>query len=282
MTQRNITEALNQLNSISGEEDTRLMENIDTLSSQLTRLSADIWGNISQFQIKLYAIPDDIISYINCGGGSWYRVAYLNMSDSSQNCPSSWMLYTANEIRACGRPYSTVGSCPSTFFIANVQYSRVCGRIIGYQAASPDSFASYLSIDEMYIDGISIIGMPRNHIWSYAVGVTEMRSRHRLDNCPCSPEAGALPPSFIGERYNYCESSNPTSNALTHGEVYSNDPIWDGQQCEGTCCTGANSPPWFSIQLPAPTSNTTEVRICCDESTDNENTLIKLLLIYVQ
>ena len=29
-----------------------------------------------------------------CGDGPWHRVAYLNMSDPSQQCPSAWREYT--------------------------------------------------------------------------------------------------------------------------------------------------------------------------------------------
>ena len=39
-----------------------------------------------------------------CGAGVWHRVAYLNMSDPSQQCPRSWREYVVNNIgrRACG------------------------------------------------------------------------------------------------------------------------------------------------------------------------------------
>jgi hypothetical protein len=53
-------------------------------------------------------------------------------------------------------------------------------------------------------------------------------------------------------------------------------------QCEGTCCNGTNSPPWFTVQLPAPTTDVIEVSICADESIDTEDTPIELLEIYVQ
>ena len=51
---------------------------------------------------------------------------------------------------------------------------------------------------------------------------------------------------------------------------------------EGACCNSTMSPPWFSVQLPAPTTEVIEVSICGDESTDNEDTTIKLLEINVQ
>ena len=41
-------------------------------------------------------------------------------------------------------------------------------------------------------------------------------------------------------------------------------------------------PPWFSVQLPAPMNDMIEVRICADESTDNEDTPVELVEIYLQ
>ena len=37
-----------------------------------------------------------------CGGDCWTRVAYLNMSDPQQTCPSNWNLNTS-PVRGCGR-----------------------------------------------------------------------------------------------------------------------------------------------------------------------------------
>ena len=67
------------------------------------------------------------------------------------------------------------------------------------------------------------------------------------------------------------------------GQFFVIDKLWDGQQCdhEGTCCT-TKSPPWFSVELPNPTNDDIEVRICGDEGTDNEDTPIELLEIYIQ
>jgi hypothetical protein len=160
------------------------------------------------------------------------------------------------------------------------QYSRVCGRLIGYQIGSPDGFID----SESSIDGISIIyGTQRNHIWSYLADTREMGG-DPSDRCPCSndepEEAGLMPPQFIGENY-YCESGNPTDSA-DDNHLFSNDPLWDGQQCEGACCNGTNSPPWFSVQLPAPATDMIEVSICFNQGTTDEDTPIELLEIYVQ
>ena len=77
------------------------------------------------------------ITTIHCGSGQWYQVAHLNMSDPSQQCPSTWREYNTNGVRACRRPDTTTGSCPATFYATSRQYNRVCGRAIGYQIGSP-------------------------------------------------------------------------------------------------------------------------------------------------
>lgn len=222
-----------------------------------------------------YIIPE-------CGEGLWYRVAYLNMSDSSQSCPSTWMLYST-PVRTCGRPTSTGGSTAITLFSTGRQYRKVCGRLIAYQIGSPDAFSpSVQAIDQRYIDGISIThGTPRNHIWSFVAGVTESSTNHVPANCPCSTSGSPGPQSFVGESY-FCESGNPTTS-FVNGMFYEDDPLWDGQQCgnEGTCCTD-KSPPWFSVELTNPTMDDIEVRIIGSEGTNNEDTPVELLQMYVQ
>ena len=270
----NISHILVQLNEANSELATTLQNNVSQILCQLNALNRDILSVQEQgtwLQIQLY-----------CGAGEWYRIAYLNMTDPSQQCPTDWREYNTSRVRACGRLTAAGGTCPATMYSVDRQYSKVCGRLIGYQIASPDGFTGGQTVDQMYIDGISIThGMPqRNHIWSYVAGVTERSgSQHRNNNCPCSIEPGTGPQSFLGDSY-YCESGNPT-DTYADNELFPDDPLWDGQQCEGTCCTGTNSPPWFSVQLPAPTTDTIEVRICADESTDNEDILIELLEIFV-
>lgn len=229
-----------------------------------------------------------------CGHGRWTRVAYLNMSDPSQQCPPSWRLYSANGVRACGRPVttSTTGGCYSQNYTVQQNYQRVCGRIIGYQVGSTDIFGDrQLSIDDPYVDGVSVTyGEPRRHIWTFAGGLSETivttHTNHERYTCPCALNGTAFrmqqPPAFVGNNY-FCESGNPLpSFENTNTFRYTDDPLWDGQRCEGQCCTNSNSPPWFSVILPSTTSDGIEVRICSRQETDNEDTPIGLLEIYVQ
>ena len=66
------------------------------------------------------------------------RVAELNMTDTSQQCPSGFKEPEPNDlnIRACVRSSSNAG-CSSIDNILyqsniNIQYSSVCGRARGY------------------------------------------------------------------------------------------------------------------------------------------------------
>ena len=157
----------------------------------------------------------DIHIVTECGDGLWCQVAYLNMTDPSQQCPPAWREYNTSGVRACGRPASN--NCPSTLFPTNQQYSRVCGRVIGYQVGTPDGFFPFhtvsATLDQGYMDGVSITHgeLQRHHIWSYVAGHSQENIRHRVGNCPCSPEEGSSPPLWVGNNY-YCESGNPTDS----------------------------------------------------------------------
>lgn len=258
---------------------------VDTCSPQHSRDMAR--NNLTQSALTL------LRSRLHpCSGGDWTRVAYLNMSDPSQQCPSPWRLYSANGVRSCGRPTTSSGSCYSQFYTVQRSYSRVCGRIIGYQVGSTDIFTDMqLSIDDQYVDGISLThGTPRQHIWTFAAGLSETiitnPGNHEIYTCPCALVGTGfrtqVPPAFVGNNY-FCESGNPLSTFQnTNTFEYTDDPLWDGQKCEGHCCNGTISPPWFRVQLPSTTSDNIEIRICSLQGTANEDTPIGLLEIYVE
>ena len=103
-----------------------------------------------------------------CGsGGGWTRLAYLDMSDATQNCPSGFKLYQSGGVRACGRPVTNSGSCVSVQFPSNgISYSQICGRVTGYQYRDTDAVSeSVNNINSYYVDGVSITrGSPRQHV----------------------------------------------------------------------------------------------------------------------
>ena len=170
--------------------------------------------------MQVYCDMDRVCS---CSGtGGWTRVAYLNMTDPSQQCPSAWTLQTRSSEprRLCGRGSSSA-SCESvTYNTFGMNYSHVCGRVIGYQYHLTVAF-HFLgqvpqSIEGYYVNGISLThGSPggRQHIWTFAAGYVENNSSHYPANsCPCADRATALSfvPSFVGNDY-FCESGNPNS-----------------------------------------------------------------------
>lgn len=60
---------------------------------------------------------------VNCDGeGGWMRLAYLNMSDPTEQCPSGFRLYEESDIRACGRQSGP--GCQSVIFPSySISYS---------------------------------------------------------------------------------------------------------------------------------------------------------------
>ena len=233
-----------------------------------------------------------------CGsGGGWTRLAYLDMSDATVNCPSGFKLYQSGGVRACGRATSSVGSCVSVQFPSNgISYSQVCGRVVGYQFASPDAVDPTISglehndINSYYVDGVSITrGSPRQHVWTLMAGLNEASYHNAVNdgryNCPCSqgsPQNSTLQ-SFIGNDY-FCESGNPADGTYDF-ILYASDPLWDGKGCgslEGVCCTSRPSLPWFNKVLNTATTDYLELRVCGDESTSGEDNPVSFYELYVK
>ena len=224
---------------------------------------------------------------LQCGSGGWTRLAYLNMSNSTENCPSGFRLYQSGGVRACGRETSSGASCVSVQFPSNgISYSQVCGRVVGYQYASPDavypnhgSSESHNDINSYYVDGVSIThGSPRQHVW------TLMADYHY--DCPCSQGSiqNSTLQSFIGNDY-FCESGNPSTDGTYQLILYTSDPLWDGKGCgilESVCCTSRPSLPWFNKVLNTTTTDYLELRVCGNQDTTDEDVPVSFYELYVK
>jgi len=226
-----------------------------------------------------------------CGGTSgWTRVTFINMTNTSQQCPSGLTL-TSYSKRTCGRTTSTGGTCDSTSFsVGGMTYSRVCGRIIGYQFGNTASFYAYntrinITIDSQYVSGVSLThGAPgaRQHIWTFAAGITETDGTLLNFLCPCSTTGTVNVPPFVGNDY-FCESGLNTAYSRGQYIFYPDDPLWDGQNCRaGTTCCQFNTPPWFTRDLPRSTSDDIELRLCCTSDSRVEDIPLELIELYVQ
>ena len=192
------------------------------------------------------------------------RVANVNldMTDPTQQCPDGFKLINRTDppLRTCGRPDGTNGCVSTTFKAHGIEYSRVCGRIVGYQIGSPSGFGYQPEgINSHYVSGISLThGQPRQHIYTFANAQGE---GYTSEVCPCIQGGTDTVPQFVGSDF-FCDSAVRVSNA-TEGKFYPDDPLWDGQGCgsTSTCCE-SNNPPWFCKQLPQPTTDDIELRLC--------------------
>ena len=228
----------------------------------------------------------------SCGSPEWSRVAYLNMSDPNQQCPSNWTL-TTTPVRGCGRTSTGYHTCDSVFYPVNGRtYSSVCGRVNAYQFFIGAAFLTQTNnIERDYVSGVSIThGLlgSRQHIWTFAAALGYNCTNNTNQLCPCSNVNLNWPyqvPSFIGNAY-FCESGHHAAGGGCYqgGLTYfPDDPLWDGQNCapSSTCCE-LNNPPWFCKTLRQPTSDDLEIRQCHLNTVTHEDTLISLIDIYVK
>ena len=223
-----------------------------------------------------------------CGGitGGWMQVANIDMFNSSHTCPQGLKTLPW---RMCGKCINRAGCCSSaTFDSLGIPYTRVCGKIIGYQYRSTDAFDPYtrnqsLTIDDIYIDGVSLThgSQPRKHIWSFAAALAETQTEYTTSKCPCiTGDESTLIPPWVGNDY-FCD----TAGAEDYWKLtfHLEDPLWDGEGCgpTSTCCS-FNNPPWFSKQLPSPTTDDIEMRLCVGESSGNEDIAVTEVELFVQ
>ena len=233
----------------------------------------------------------------SCGGeGGWTRVVYVNMSQSGAICPQGLTQRTLLGLTLCGRMNGGFnvttelgGGCQSTVFSTlGLSYSQVCGQLRGYQKVHqklsdlfcPDHLQLILTM--FMLKGLpshKIGSAPRKHIWTYAAG------RNLLTGsltCPCNTGNVFNLPSFVGSDY-YRETGN-NDGTCCKSILYSNDPLWDGQQCPGVeapCCSHPNMP-WFNKTLSETTTEDIELRVCGDEDVTNEDTPLEVIELFVR
>ena len=235
-----------------------------------------------------------------CGGtDGWTRFAHLDMTNSSQQCPTGLTEHTFDGVRVCGRPNSTPRtSCTSAVFQGDgSQYTQVCGKIVGYLFADMEAFGYFwerggtATIDDYYGDGISVthgVTGSREHIWTLAAASSHT---HTYYQCPCAPTVPLIrsdPPSFVGDHY-FCESAVPTWPGRANGNIFYNVPLWDGEGCpeSNSCECTLNGPPYFVTQLSAGTTDSIEMRFCSrnalnDGTTARGGALVQFIDLYVK
>jgi len=225
----------------------------------------------------------------SCGGitGGWMRVTKVNMRNIRHSCPHGLKTLTQPK-RLCAMNIAGGGCSSTSFSVQDVHYTCVCGKIIGYQQKTPDAFHPYYNnrgrtIDDNYVDGISLTHghNPRKHIWTFAAALDEVVT-YPYNVCPCTDihSQVSIPiPPYVGSDY-FCDTASESNFQYT---FYPSDPLWDGQGCYGrnTCCS-FNNPPWFMKELPSPTRDDIEMRLCADQSRTDEDINFENVELYVR
>ena len=231
-----------------------------------------------------------------CGSnGGWTRLAYLDMSDATNTCPSDFRLCESDGVRACGRRDHRGGKCDSAKYPSHgIGYQEVCGRVKGYEYGSPDAVevmpgedSIHNDINSHYVDGVSITrsqsGSGHKHIWTLMAG----RYQKTPDdgNCVCNFVHGAKQQiqKFIGRDY-YCESGVASNSQK---KLHTEHPLWEGNCSaeEKDCCSANGSPPWFhktGLTVSQSADDFLEIRICGDERKENEDVPVGFYEIYVK
>lgn len=188
-----------------------------------------------------------------CGGGYWYEVLDFDVNMSNQTCPPGLTLSTMLE--GCGMDASSSGSsCNSSVLpIDGIQYSRVCGRATGRVSGATDGFSTGLG------DVFILLEDSSEPIWLF------ISSPFDPPDCPCDGGGSGGLAEAIGNNY-FCEFSPPS------------DPraLWTGENCSTNICCFFNSPPYFTVDLSAPTTENFGVLVC------GANTVIQRMQLFVQ
>ena len=212
------------------------------------------------------------------GTPGWMRVAHLHMKDRSQHCPSGFQIHH----HRCARN-TVVRGCTSVVYpTSGIAYSRVCGKIRAIQHSHPTGFRPYiqrgtLTLEDNYVDGVSLtygsVGS-RKHIWTFAASYSDNSMQ-----CSCSDLQEV--PSFVGRDF-FCETGSRAESAYDD-IAFEDDPLWDGEGCDSQadCCL-FNNPPWFCKELPEPTTDDIEMRVCLNEHPIYGDILIEAVDILVQ
>ena len=258
-----------------------------SISSIITTLAETATSTVTAMTTPGTPAPTMTSTYTCNGSPGWRRVAFINMTDTSHNCPTGLSL-TSYSKRTCGRSHTTWGGCSSTTFnVEGAQYSQVCGRIRGYQFGETTAFYhSGQGIDSNYVAGISLThGVPgsREHIWTFAAGLDEADTSYPDQSCPCDPSqySNVYIAAFVGDDY-FCESGLKT--AWSHDYIfYPDDVLWDGQDCTSTStCCQFNNPPWFTKNLTSATTDDIELRICTSYDPMSDDIPIELIELHVK
>lgn len=80
-------------------------------------------------------------------------------------------------------------------------------------------------------------------------------------------ESYGIPPNFVGNN-TYCETPADPVVLSPENFLHSHDPLFAGR--------------WFCVELPEPTTEPLEFRICSDQNIDNEDAMLEFVELYIK
>ena len=221
------------------------------------RINGSIAKNVQCYMMKFCNIMD-----------GWTSMGLMR---AFNGCRPSFIL-NENHSNECTRKKSAPGCAGITFPSHRIEYTTICGIVLGYQKGRTGGFYKNKSINEAYLDGVSItrfVDGERVHVYSFAAGRDEQRNIQRC--CPCKARPrGIYVPSFVGNNY-ICESGS--SDKPSRHKTYRNDFLWDEwgihyreAACQPPRLSPFHDPPGlpyghFLVSVPATTSDL-ELRLC--------------------
>jgi hypothetical protein len=192
----------------------------------------------------LYRLDDGVVARCEqeADGGGWTRIHNFDVL-AGDPCPAGLSAVTvAHGPKACEMsgsalqvPFSVTPPRP---------WEELRVTVVAFQFGPIDAFASTAGspqIDDSYVDGISLtVGQPRQHLFTWAVGMNDLRGSTQAGRCPCA--GGADAPGFVDNFR--CESGSNVDSP--RGVWFITDPLFDGFELN------ASSPTCASEQSGAP------------------------------
>jgi hypothetical protein len=211
-------------------------------------------------------------------GGGW--TSALDFDGVRDPCPPPWGA-EPSDLHLCIVP-GTVKETASVFVPSPIgAYREVMSSALAYQRSSSDAFHPPSTIDESYVEGLSITtGSPRQHLATFASGYSDTvgcGTMISLCNCPCL--GGVAPPAFIAPGGYRCEAgaqATPGTDVLIRP-----DPLFDGSELPDACEAEASAAP-IRTTLATPVTTDIEARLLRDEPDQGEGLAIYRLAIWVR
>jgi hypothetical protein len=166
-------------------------------------------------------------------------------------------------------------------------YREAMTSLVAFQSGSTDAFSLDRSIDDAYLDGLSITvgASPREHVASYAAGISDVITCTDF-GCVCPCLGGVLPTWLRPKGPWRCESAALDEKMPP---LLLDDPLFDGAEIPLSCApesksgsiSDASAEP-IRTRFDTATSANLEARLMHDELDDVEGLAVYRLELWIR